>query len=153
MKITKVGLQAVLDGITFGPSGVMLDKMDLKWEVEEVLIGVKHNVFGSATGVAGWRIRFTFLRPDTVTGEMGRGTGRWELVDDDTSESAIVKTCWVLLELLVRHELMESFQYQGVKLFNPHRTVEELALPAKLGPPPPYETWGEYHRNRKESEP
>ncbi len=42
-------------------------------------------------------------------------------------DSTVVKTCWLLLELLVRHELMESFQYRGVKLFDPHKTVEELA--------------------------
>jgi len=32
------------------------------------------------------------------------------------------------IELLVRHELMEAFQYQHVKLFDPHRTVRQLGL-------------------------
>lgn len=122
--ITCKELQDTLDSITFGPSGVMLHKMELCWEIEELPSG--------AAQPLGWRIRFAFSRPDTLTGMMGRGYGRWEFVDIDAGESTIVKTCWVLLELLVRHELMESFQYKGVKLFDPHRTVDELALPKKL---------------------
>ena len=32
-------------------------------------------------------------------------------------------------ELIVRHELMEAFLYKGIRIFDPHRTVEELSLP------------------------
>lgn len=115
---TRETLRAVLDEITFGPSGVMLDKMDLRWEIEEVVV--------CTTAATAWLIRFTFNRPDTVTGEMGRGAGRWELVAKGTSRTSVVKTCWLLLELLVRHELMEAFLYQGSRLFDPHKTVEQL---------------------------
>ena len=115
-------LQQVVQAITFGPSGVMLDKMDIQWEITDVAGGQMSNEHG-------WHVRFTFARPDTVTGEMGRGAGRWEFVPFGAWESSVVKTCWLLLELLVRHELMESFQYRGVKLFDPHKTVEALALP------------------------
>ena len=45
------------------------------------------------------------------------------------SESAVVKTAWLLAELIVRHELMEAFLYKGIRIFDPHRTVEELSLP------------------------
>lgn len=138
-KITRRELQDILDNITFGPSGVMLHKMDLRWEVED-LVQRAHTLRGPAiddegrTAIEplGWRIRFSFLRPDTVTGKVGRGFGRWEFVDIEAGESTIVKTCWLLLELLVRHELMEAFQYKGVRLFDPHRSVDELALPGKL---------------------
>lgn len=115
---TTAELHAVTEQITFGPSGVMLDKMDLRWEVE-VLVNV------------GWRIRFTFLRPDNETGVMGQGAGRWELIEAGATESSVVKTCWLLLELLVRHELMEAFMYRGVRLFDPHRTVDDLSLPRR----------------------
>lgn len=116
----KVDLQGIVGKITFGPSGVMLDRMNLEWEIHQIDIG--------------WRVRFAFDRPDTVTGEPGRGYGRWELIERGASESSVVKTCWLLLELLVRHELMEAFQYNGAKLFDPHRTVAELALSAKRSP-------------------
>lgn len=116
-------LRAVLNNITFGPSGVMLDKMDLKWEIEGL---IAQN--GSYMVVpSGWKIRFTFLRPDTATGTLGRGAGRWELVEIGTSETGIVNTCWLLLELLVRHELMEAFKYCGVRISDPHATVEQRA--------------------------
>lgn len=115
-------LHAVLDKITFGPSGVMLDRMDLQWEVDQL---------DDHIGPRGWLVRFTFNRPDNRTGKMGRGAGRWELVEVDAKETTVVKTCWLLLELLVRHELMEAFLFDGVRLFDPHRTVEELAMPAR----------------------
>lgn len=141
-KITRKELSDILASITFGPSGVMLDKMDLRWDIEEVhqqrsvskygLTPAGADVAQVVTEPLGWRIRFSFLRPDTVSGEMGRGHGRWEFVDIEAGESTIVKTCWLLLELLVRHELMEAFHYRGVRIFDPHRSVDDLALPKKL---------------------
>lgn len=142
-KITRDELSNILNGITFGPSGVMLDKMDLRWDVEEVhqqtqdveALSIKNlavNFESHSIKQLGWRIRFSFVRPDTTTGEMARGHGRWEFVDIETSESTVVKTCWLLLELLVRHELMEAFHYGGVRVFDPHRSIDDLALPKKL---------------------
>lgn len=118
MKIeTDAALRGVLAGITFGPSGVMLDRMALRWEVDRIMLGSGE----------GWRVRCTFMRPDTTTGEMGRGAGRWEIVERSSEESSVVKTCWLLLELLVRHELMEAFLYRGARIFDPHKTVTQLA--------------------------
>ncbi len=118
MKIeNRAQMRMVLDGITFGPSGVMLDRMDLQWETEPI----------AYPGGGGWLIRCTFMRPDTVTGDIGRGAGRWEFVAHRSEETSLVKTCWLLLELLVRHELMESFIYRGAKIFDPHKTVAQLA--------------------------
>lgn len=34
--------------------------------------------------------------------------------------------------MLIRHELMEAFQYRGVQIFDPHRSVDDLALPKRL---------------------
>ena len=42
-----------------------------------------------------------------------------------------MKTCWLLAELIVRHELMEAFLYQGVRIFDPHHSVAELSMPAQ----------------------
>lgn len=106
-------LRAILEGIVLAPSGARLD--GLQWEIE--------------IDSRGWLIRASFLRPDRETGEIGRGAGRWELVAGDASATAVVKTAWLCCELLVRHELMESFTYRGVRIFDPHHTVAELSMP------------------------
>ena len=74
----------------------------------------------------GWFIKLAFERPDTETGEIGVGRGRAEFVAFGAWESGVVKTGWLLLELLVRHELMEGFRYKGCRIFNPHHSVSEL---------------------------
>jgi hypothetical protein len=114
-------LRAVLDQITFAPSCV---NMGWAWQIEEL------RVAPSGT-LRGWLVNTTFRRPDTHTGEVGTGAGRQELIAFGASESAIVKTAWLLAELIVRHELMEAFLYKGVRIFDPHHTVAELSMPAR----------------------
>jgi len=112
----QAALRHVLDGITFAPS--CLD-MGWAWQIETL-------------PDRGWLVNTTFRRPDTRTGEIGTGTGRKEFIAIGATESAVVKTAWLLAELIVRHELMEAFLYRGVRIFNPHRTVEELSLPERM---------------------
>lgn len=114
-------LRQVLSKVTFAASCVDLD---WQWDVETI-----YNRDGT---VKGWFVNTSFMRPDTETGAVGRGQGRQEYIKLGTSESGVVKTCWLLAELIVRHELMEAFLYDGVKIFNPHHSVEELALPQLL---------------------
>jgi hypothetical protein len=109
-------LRAVLDQITFAPSCV---NMGWAWQIETL------------PSSRGWLVNTTFRRPDTHTGEIGTGTGRQELIAFGTTESGVVKTAWLLAELIVRHELMEAFLYKGVRIFDPHHTVDELSLPAR----------------------
>ena len=113
-------LRAVLDQISFAPSCV---SMGWQWQVEELRL--------HSGELRGWLVNTTFRRPDTHTGEVGVGTGRKELIAYGASESAVVKTCWLLAELIVRHELMEAFLYQGVRIFDPHHSVAELSMPAR----------------------
>ena len=117
-------LRAVLDQITFAPSCV---SMGWQWQIEELRL--------QSGDLRGWLVNTTFRRPDTHTGEIGIGSGRQELIAFGASESAVVKTCWLLAELIVRHELMEAFLYRGVRIFNPHHSVDELSLPAKVAQP------------------
>lgn len=86
----------------------------LGWEVKDIGVG--------------WLINLTYERPDTFSGQVGTGRGRKEFVPYGAYESGVVKTAWLLLELLVRHELMEAFMYDGQRIFNPHHTVADLAL-------------------------
>jgi hypothetical protein len=115
-------VHAVLAGISFAPS--CLD-MGWKWEVEELRVGAEGTL-------KGWLVNTTFQRPDTDTGIVGTGRGRKELVALGASESGVVKTAWLLAELIVRHELMEAFLYRGVRIFDPHHTVDELSLPHRM---------------------
>lgn len=104
-------------------------------DVEEVLsrisgapsclsLGWEHEV--SSNCGEGWLIRTSFLRPDTVTGEISRGYGRWWHVPFGVKASGVVKTVYAAMKLILEHELMESFLYDGVRIFDPHRTVDEL---------------------------
>jgi hypothetical protein len=41
-------------------------------------------------------------------------------------------TAFVAIKLVVEHEMLEAFEYQGEKLFNPHKSLDELAYPQAL---------------------
>jgi hypothetical protein len=103
-------IEQILSGISWKPSCV---DMNWDWQVESI--------------DNGHLIRTTFQRPDTHTGEMGTGYGRWMHVPTNVSEDGVVKTAWLCAELIVRHELMEAFLYKNKRIFDPHKSIEELS--------------------------
>lgn len=107
----------ILSKVSFAPSCV-----DMGWEFE-VQDDIQNNEF---------RIRTTFQRPDTRTGEISRGYGRWMVTPKPATPAGLVKTAWLCAELIVKHELMEAFLYKGVRIFNPHKTLKHLAYPKEL---------------------
>lgn len=109
-------IREIVKNITFAPSN-----LDMGWEFQ-----VKENTDG-------FLIRTSFKRPDTNTGKVGTGFGRYMFVDKNVSETGVVMTAWLCAELVVRHELMEAFLYKKVRILNPHKTVEELGFPRELG--------------------
>lgn len=113
----------VLADLDFAPSCV-----DMEWEfdVEDVFVRPA-DAFGEAVDPAGYRIRTTFRRPDRDTGEIRRGEGRWWEVPLRVTESGVVKTAFAAAKLILEHELMESFKWKGVRVFDPHHSVRELA--------------------------
>mgnify|MGYP003337638828 CR=1 FL=1 len=121
-------LQSVIKEITMENTA-----LDFKWRfvVEPVpasnsYVYSEHNhCLESAS--QGWFVQVEFQRPDTATGEMGIGRSRKEFVAKGTWVSGLVKTCWLLLELTVRHELMEAFHWRNKRIFNPHNSVFDLA--------------------------
>ena len=115
-------LQETLERISFKNT-----VLDFKWRFEYTPIIIK-----TATGVeeyseSAWLLFVSFERPDTITGEIGRGRGRDEIIKKGTTLSGVVKTAWLLVELMIRHELMEGFRFDGQRIFNPHNSVLELA--------------------------
>lgn len=114
-------VQQILDRISFAPSGIRMHKEgDVKFEAKETSDG--------------FLIRCSFWRPDTQTGEEGTGYGRWYHTSLDSSEKAIVMCAWLAFEQVVKHEMMECFLYKKVRIFDPHKSLDELAYPKALPP-------------------
>lgn len=121
--MTRDEVKAVLAKVTFAPSCV-----DMGWEWEVV-----HSLAAHPIG-DGWLMRTTFQRPDRDTGVVSKGFGRWWHVPLDVTESGLVKTAFAAAKMILEHELMESFLYAGVRLFDPHHTVEDLFVAAAGSP-------------------
>lgn len=121
-------LNRTLARISFKPSCVNLD---WKWETKTIY-EKGYQTYGDSCIQIGWLVRTSFVRPDIETGNISRGFGRWEFIAIGSSFSSVAKTCWVLAEMIVKHELMEAFQVDEVTIFNPHNTVEELSIPDKV---------------------
>ena len=95
--------------------------VDFKWKFEsETVVDASNNIIG-------WFVLVAFERPDTHTGKIGIGRGRKEFISKGSTESAVVKTCWLLVELVVIHELMEGFRWKDKRIFNPHNSIHALA--------------------------
>lgn len=119
--MTKIeDIKRTLASITFAPSCV---DMGWAWEVEEVFVAPPH--VGHAVP-AGFRLRTTFARPDRETGYVNTGLGRWWEVPEDVSLSGVVKTAFAAAKMILEHELMESFKFEGARVFDPHNEVRDL---------------------------
>jgi hypothetical protein len=117
MKITTIEqLKQTLGRIGFAKSCI-----DFGWEFE-----VEQLLMDGSGKFAGWFVNTTFKRPDTHTGEVGIGRGRKEFIPYGTYEDGVIKTAWVLCEMIVKHELMEAFLVDGKRIFDPHSSIEVL---------------------------
>lgn len=132
MELTLSRVEEILKNISFKHSCV---DMDWKWRVVEIESSTKeHDENGVVTlGVtSGFLINTTFKRPDINNGVMGVGSGRQMWIPKEYSEMGVIMTAWLCAELIVKHELMESFQYGGATILNPHKKIDELAYPETL---------------------
>lgn len=94
--------------------------MGWRWDVESI------GVPDGPRMVTAWRFRCSFQRPDRDTNQIGTGFGRWWLIEPGTTTSAVVKTMYAAAKMIVEHELMEAFKFDGERPFDPHHTVQEL---------------------------
>lgn len=108
-------IKKILKKVTFAPSNL---DMGWKFQVKEIQ--------------EGFLVRTSFKRPDTNSGKMGTGYGRWELVSRNADDRAVVMTAWLLAELIIKHELMESFLFLGVRILDPHKSLDALAYPKQF---------------------
>ena len=127
MAMTIEAVQAIIARIDFKPSCV---DMGWEWAIEEVFNGIGEP--------RGFIVAVSFQRPDTHTGRVERGWSGPVFLPIDTDETRIVMKCWNCIELVVRHELMESYCYLGERVLNPHKSIEELVYPGVLPARPVY---------------
>lgn len=80
----------------------------------------------TADNRAGFLLWVEFDRIDYDTGLAGRGRSRDMILWEGTYKSGVIKTYWVLVESVVKHELMHAFRYRGKELFDPHASVDLL---------------------------
>lgn len=105
-------IQEIVKKITFAPSNL---DMGWEWQAKET--------------EDGFLIRTSFKRPDTNNGVIGTGYGRWMFIEKNSDERSVVMTAWVCAKLIVEHELMEAFLFSGIRILDPHKTLDELAYP------------------------
>ena len=105
-------IKKIIQDISFAPSNL---DMGWKWQIKETQ--------------EGFLIRTSFKRPDTRTGKMGTGYGRWMFVDKNTDDRGVVMTAWKCAQLIVEHELMECFLFSGIRILDPHKSLDDLAYP------------------------
>lgn len=114
-------IKKTIKRISFAPSN-----LDMGWKFEIKESYEKDSVEN------GFFIRTTFKRPDTNTGKVGIGYGRWMFIDKNADDRSVVMTAWVCSKLIVEHELMEAFLFDGVRILDPHKSLEALAYPHEL---------------------
>jgi hypothetical protein len=110
-------VREILDNLNFSKHSCI--DMGWKYEVEV------HSGF--------YFIRTSFQRKDINDGEFGTGWGRWNTAPiSGATETSIVMTAWVCVEQVVKHELLEGFEYKGKKVLSPHKTIQQLVYPENL---------------------
>jgi hypothetical protein len=65
--------------------------------------------------------------PDSVTGdERTTQYGRWLYVSSHATQSEVVQSIWLAVQLYEMHELRECFTFDGEPIFHPHYNVHSL---------------------------
>lgn len=128
-KLTIDEIRKFLNGISFVKSCI---DFSWGWEVTEVIGDCWNENYDNIGIQKGFLINTTFKRPDTITGIIGIGKGRRMWIEETASETSIVMTAWICVDLIIKHEAMEAFKYRNAKILNPHKTLSELAYPDNL---------------------
>lgn len=109
----------VIKRITFAPSNL---DMGWEWQVKKAEIKEEDGTLLES----GFAIRCSFKRPDTNTGIIDTGFGRWYLMSEDVSVDGVVKTAWMCAEQIIKHELMEAYLFDNKRIFDPHKSLKDL---------------------------
>jgi hypothetical protein len=76
----------------------------------------------------GWFLQVEFPATDTESGLESTCRGRKWYVSAWSTPEEVVKTCWLAIEVALRHEAMEDFKYRGHAIFHPHTSLPALVF-------------------------
>lgn len=112
-------IEEIVKRIGFAPSN-----LDMGWEWQIKKADIKDE--DDSIIEKGFAIRCSFKRPDTNTGVIDTGFGRWYLMNENVSMDGVVKTAWMCAEQIIKHELMEAYLFDNKRIFDPHKSLEDL---------------------------
>lgn len=74
----------------------------------------------------GWSVQVRFKAEDTITGEIEPQSGRKWYISPHMTDGEVVQTMLKAVLTAEEHEARENFLYQGLRIFNPHLSLEAL---------------------------
>lgn len=74
----------------------------------------------------GYFLQVVFKATDCETGEPSEQRGRKWYISQHAVSDEVIKTCWLAVEIALRHEALEDFKLDGIAFFNPHTDCERL---------------------------
>ncbi len=122
-------VRAILDEFSFSKSCVNFNWGFEVFEIEGKLFDENEIFKGQKDG---FLINTTFVRPDINTGEMGIGSGRRMWIDKTASETSVVWTAKMCIDLIISHEINEAVHYRGARLIDQHKKVDDQVYPQTL---------------------
>lgn len=75
----------------------------------------------------GFFVQISADETDNRSGEPMTWKGRKWLVSRFSTESEIIQTCWLAVQIARQHEDRENFFYEGKAILGPHFDVKDLA--------------------------
>lgn len=103
-------------------SRISIELFGIKFKVVAEYDKIYENIHGSSRTY----LQCKYTCACTDTGIVNEWSGRKWYLSDYMTDDEIVKTAWCAFETCVKHEVMESFKVDNVRLFNPHVNFEEL---------------------------
>lgn len=105
-------------------------------EIKELLSRVSFQLFGNKFWIEAERdklkangrvyLQVVYEAPDVKDGTLKVYKGRKWYLSPFMIPDEIIKTAYVAFEMAVKHEVLEGFFVDGVAIFNPHRSFEDL---------------------------
>ncbi len=119
-------VRGILSRVTFPPSSVNLD---WAWKVKRAvfLADLLDDDDERDTSGGFFLLRVSFCRLDRSPPYESKasGCGRWWQLDEGSDEIGVINTAYLACKRILEHELLEAFHYEGVRLFDPHHTVDD----------------------------
>ena len=77
-------------------------------------------------GVGRVFLQISYFAKCNKTDELQNWKGRKWYLSEFMTDDEIVKTAYTAYEMAIRHEMMETFKFNGIPLFNPHTSYKDI---------------------------